>query len=867
MKRRPAHSSLPSTVTGIDSSSESGNALVTALVLLTLVSTGTAALLGTAVNASEGTRVRTERFDVRRSASSVNKIAARSIWSSYRNSLGGRDTSVAGLRDYLERNGLPTQNGATPARSEWVDRIGLSTSPEGDRVLGDTVIDSVLIHRVDEPRQTRLVVTTITRERSGYSGATTGINDAVTDIFSLEAARWDGLDFALLANNINCIMCHTSVDDARRVFTGDGIARGGEYNRARVGSIESFQFREDPDSSIAGTLYLGGPAIDQHGAPITDWSSFNLLGADLDGTGRIQEDLLGEPILDPMSPVDPTTPTPYGNLYTNYLDGSAQIDGTMPDTFPLPFRDDGGFDLTTGELTEGGAGNRRVDPNEFAATTESFRGTISGGSIGVALPGERVSSAASARALADGNRTSLQTVTQGNVVLTGSDIEPIRIDGDVAIDGDLIISGPIEGSGSLWVKGNIYVRGDLQYADAVAGSERQFGLGRNGGLNALGLTAGGNIVMGDPFRPQWGEGASVDGSQGGPWNFTVEQTAIFNRGEWVKTQPTLPGKPERVQVGTRTQRDELFDTVTETVSVPITERRDTGRTRTVPVYERIQTGTREEPVYATITIPSTRPAPYDNATTERVQTGTREVPVFERVQTGTREVPVMETVTIGYRDELRTRHVSFSPPRYNEYEVAVYEVQRPQHINPNYKGPNYTSRYYAFGEGDVVPIQNKKGYFDPATGLWMAEERVDGWDMSELTLADPSDSSDPVLFPATGNPAVIATLEPTGDWMDSDALKGLIEDTLTARDADEPFTVDATLYSANSIFGLVPNSRSEGTNGAIRIEGSVLSADIGLLGPGGTEILYDPRSQAVLDIRDERRIELTLLGAVPTARP
>ncbi|MEL7240296.1 MAG: hypothetical protein AAGK78_15670, partial [Planctomycetota bacterium] len=38
----------------------------------------------------------------------------------------------------------------------------------------------------------------------------------------------------------------------------------------------------------------------------------------------------------------------------------------LPDRFPLPFLDDGGFDPTSGAITTGGAGNRRIDDNEFA---------------------------------------------------------------------------------------------------------------------------------------------------------------------------------------------------------------------------------------------------------------------------------------------------------------------------------------------------------------------------------------------------------------------------------------------------------------------------------------------------------------------
>ncbi len=847
--------------------SQSGNSLLGALILLTAATTGAAAFLGTAVNASDGAGRRVDRFETTRAGRSVNKIAAQSIWSAYVRNLGGAETSVASLRAYLSAQGFPNTTTPTPVRVEVLGRLGLGKNADGFDVFGDVEIDSVLVHRIDQDRTTRLVITTQDRTRRGIRGSHSDVATAETDVFSIEPARWDGLDYALLANNINCIMCHTNVDDARRIYASTAGLDGGDFQRARVGSIESFQFREDPASTIAGTLYLGGPAIDADGHEITDWAGLNLKGAELDSQGRLVEDGFGDVIGTDLTPADSSDPAPYENLYTDYLSLDSPVDGTLPDTFPSPFRDDGGVDLTTGTPMTTGADNRIVDDAEFDTTVASYSGHISGGAISIVPTGDQITTMAETRGLINGTDTTLDPVTAGNVVMTGSDGNPIRIEGMVAIDGDLIISGPIEGTGSLWVRGNIYVRGDLEYADGMIGTERQFGVSSNGVTNALAMAAGGNIVIGDPFRPQWGEGDAVDGTDSGTWNFSTEQTAVFNRREWIKTQPTLPGLPVQVQVGTNDYQRELFQEVTRMESRPITERRDTGRTQEVPVYENVQVGTREEPVYTTVVTPSTRPAPYDNSTSERVQTGTRTVPVYERQQTGTRLEPIYEDVVIGYQDVAVIDRVPFSPPRYEDVSEPIFEMQRPDFPNPEYRGAAFIPRYYAFGEGDPVPIQNLEGYFDPATQLWVTDERVDGWDASKLTLADPSDPSDPTLYPAGAPNAVISTLEPTASWIDSDLLRSMITSSLTSRDADKPLTVNATLYSSNSIFGLVPNSASEGTTGSLKFEGSVLGADVGLLGPGGTEILYDPRSQSVLDIRDETQLSIGLEGSVPTARP
>ncbi|MEM8711312.1 MAG: hypothetical protein AAGG01_10195, partial [Planctomycetota bacterium] len=474
--------------------SRSGNALLTSLILLTVATSGAAAFLGVAVHASDGTTNRGDRFETSRSGRSVNKIAAQMIWSAYKRNLGGADTSVASLRAFLSAQGINADSTATPVRKDVLAQLSLPTNDEGRSIFGDVEIDSVLVHRVDDRRTTRLVITTVDRARRGVRGQD-DIATAETDIFALEPARWDGLDYALLANNINCIMCHTEVDDARRLYPTASLD-GGDYQRARVGSIESFQFREDPDSTIAGTLYLGGPAVDEHGEPIDNWSDLNLKGAELDSEGRLVETGFGDIIETDLEPADTANPQPYENLYVDYLDETEQVDGTLPETFPPPFLDDGGVDLVTGDPTPAGADNRIIDDNEFDSSVAGYRGSITGGAVSVVAPGDRITSSAAAANLVRGTETNLGAVTEGNVVLTGSDLDPIRIEGDVAIDGDLIISGPIEGTGVLWVRGNIYVRGDMEYADGVAGTERTFGVSPNGVANALALAAGGNVVIG-----------------------------------------------------------------------------------------------------------------------------------------------------------------------------------------------------------------------------------------------------------------------------------------------------------------------------------------------------------------------------------
>jgi len=74
---------------------------------------------------------------------------------------------------------------------------------------------------------------------------------------------------------------------------------------------------------------------------------------------------------------------------------------------------------------------------------------------------------------------------------------------------------------------------------------RQFGVAKDGTRNGLGLAAGGNILVGDYLTPKGGSvtnpNALMNGQPANGFGFTLSQLTIFNRREWQKTQPSLPG--------------------------------------------------------------------------------------------------------------------------------------------------------------------------------------------------------------------------------------------------------------------------------------------------------------------------------------
>jgi len=847
------------------------------------------AFVGATVDSSRWTERRVDLFSVRAGAETATRLAVESIWTQFEGESGGGSVQLPDLREFLDGIGIPNQ-GPVPGLDdiEVLPRLDLAQDNQGQFVIGGTVVESVRVRRIDDLRSTRLeFLTTAIAQRGAGRADDLSTRHTVQDIFVVEPPAFEGLGFVLLANNINCIMCHTTIDDVERVYNVDTSLRG-TFERVRTGSIETFHLRSNPESSIAGTLYLGEGAIDNDGRPITDWSSYSMEGETFDGDGHLVENAIGELVSTRLVPADRDDPTPLANLYPKYLDHEGdptrwQVDGAMPTEFPQPFTDDGGVDPVTMVATPEGAGNRIVDDNEFAVALGLARGAARGGNIAVVPHETRVDSAAALASLRSG-ADSIDSVADGNVYMHGTASNPIRIQGTLAIDGDLVLSGVVEGIANLKVKGNVYVTGDLAYNDAENAGQRTFGRAEGGAKNLLTIAAGKNIVIGDLYNPRAGSGAPANGIAGGSWNFAMDEVAIFNRMEWIKTQPTLPGEPIREMVREDTITVELLESVRVTADKPvfgwrgtgvfavrpIFGWRGTGTFTTRPIFERQVTGSREVPVYTTIHHPADPPEPYGSPWSEVVQTGTRTESVYSNVQIGTEDIEVLEYVQVGSenvetrewvqtgtRAVTRTVSRSFDPPRFEINVQPVYEWITPQLANGHYKGPDFVPRYYNLAEGVPVPIFNKVGHLNPDTGFWEAPERPESWDTSTVTFAEPGDTSDPNLFHPDGTPkAVVSSLSPTGGWLDIDLLRTLAAEDLAGRDPDEPVGIDAWLYSSNSVFGIVPKRGVPGVNGTMRINGAVIAADVGLLAPGGMEINFDRRGRRLLDVRSNTRLAI-----------
>lgn len=448
---------------------------------------------------------------------------------------------MAGMRAYLDGMGIVNTPGV---EVDFLDALDLSYDGER-RVLSGFTVDSVGVQREDRSNTTELLITSTVSHLPGDDpGSRTPVQLTERVAYVIEPGNWQGLNFAMLANNVNCIMCHAEIGSSDRFYNQDP-ALYGTFQRVKVGTLENLLLRDKAASSIMGSLYVRGLATDKSGMPISDWAIQTLDSHLFDAKGDILQDDWGQ-----TSQVDlvaaGASPGPMENLYLDYpSDPADMVDGYLPTSFPPPIPDDGGIDPATGLPDPAAVGNRQVDLSEFLVAAADAQGKITGGTIYVVPSGSVIDTAGKlfdAQTL--GNQATLAAVTTGNVFLTGTASEPILIDDDLAINGDLVIKGYVKGEGSLTVSGNVYIPTDLVYLDGTDEFGRTFGVASDGTQNALAIASGGSIVVGDLYYQKKGE--VVTGDETGSFNFVLSEIALFNRSEWAKTQAVLPGVGENL---------------------------------------------------------------------------------------------------------------------------------------------------------------------------------------------------------------------------------------------------------------------------------------------------------------------------------
>lgn len=428
------------------------------------------------------------------------------IWNDYVVGTGNTTGNLASYRVFIE-NLVP--------HNEDLNGNGMMDPGESDRDGSGTfdIADPVFLISEDDPWELPGVgaVVSLTLARTDdltgtlltlrSTGRVNGRTRTAVQTVRVAGQLFEGFEYAVLANNINCILCHADIQPLDLFRNGDP-ANYGTFDRIKVASLESMMIRtnENINTRVAGSTYCRGLVYNQAGNLLSgsQIASSTLKGYNFNrNNGKLLQDAFGR--LSQVSLVNAGTDADglleqFANLYLQYpTDENLMTDGNLPNNFPAPFPDDND--------------NRIVDDDEFERVVNSADGSVQflldpdavGGSItaGVAY-GVPAGSTYSGTGLPGASNSALDHLStngayEGNLILVGTDHDPIVIDSKVAVDGDLVIKGKVKGWGQLLVRGNVYVIGDVTYADAPG----KFGEADDGTRNGLALTAGGSIMMGD----------------------------------------------------------------------------------------------------------------------------------------------------------------------------------------------------------------------------------------------------------------------------------------------------------------------------------------------------------------------------------
>lgn len=546
---------------------ERGMAMITVLILIVGMAGLAAALLIrlTLENKSAEEYIRLQSASI--AAEAGLEYATDKIWGNYLLKLGNGLPMLSGYRDYLDA---------------VVQRGGMAKLLEKPiQFVNGAVIDQVMVERQDTGTETVLTV----RSQANFLGRTR----VVTQSFRCTGEAFSGFDYALLANNISCVLCHAEFDNVERYYNTDP-EKFGTFDRVKVASLESLIIRlNDSKSKIAGTLYTRGEMLGTKGSsssgiskelsPVTTLAGSSFQGYAIDPSGKIQQDKKGRLIntkLDmALEGKDGLLPK-YGEVYANYpTNPSEMTDGILPTEFP-PIISDANQ-------------NRLVDDDEWKLkVSETPLGSVSGGVTYGVPNGKQLDTKGLPTKSNAAYENAKQGYYDGNLVLVGTAKEPITIDGTLAVNGDVMIKGVVKGAGKILARNNIYFAGDTVYADG-----ERFGEASDGTENLMSYGAGGNIVIGDFLTPEtyptkYGKnkiitfddsigakypsylsaetmdlGSPMD--QGYSASFSSAQMAMYNQAEYNKAQTTKGYTPRyyAVQPGGKIYRQSSDVTMTD----------------------------------------------------------------------------------------------------------------------------------------------------------------------------------------------------------------------------------------------------------------------------------------------------------------
>ncbi len=456
---------------------DEGMALIAVMAVIIILVGAASLVLQLSATASRSTSFAVTDLQLHEAGKSGVDATVDYLWSGYLDSQDeGKPGTVTTYFEYVD--------GIVPNDGSKVDLLSRISTSKDLAIPGGATVTAVTASRTDDAAAAYFEITVVASlgdvERTSRQSVRIG------------GALVNAPEFALLANNINCILCHANISSGERLNNTESD-NFNSFDRVKMGSLETLMISTlylgggdfTSHGNFDGTVYTRGDVVDFDGSPIDEAgvAASHLTSSTLNDDGTILQDASGNTTnaSPAIAGLDADgLPIPGGNMYLDYpADEAEMTDGILPTEFPSPFSDEDG--------------DKILSDAEFQPFLDDADGNISGGVVygvsegstygDVSLP---TSSNGAAAALSGGG------TYDGNVILVGTDAAPIEIDGTVVIDGDLVIQGKVKGLGELMVRGNIYVTGDVTYAD-----DTSYGVASDGTINGLAVKAGGNILMGD----------------------------------------------------------------------------------------------------------------------------------------------------------------------------------------------------------------------------------------------------------------------------------------------------------------------------------------------------------------------------------
>ena len=224
--------------------SRRGIALVPTLLVVSGMALFTMALMTTVLTGNRTVNSQSDEYRLSSAVESVAILSTETLWSGYLANEGGAAGTIDTFRAYMDGLGIPSDPGAGPPDiAEGVDLLPMLGIPiNGGPEFNGVNIDAVQVVRRDAFDSTQLYLSIQASTKRGDGLVNPVLNRAVQQVWTIEPDDFTGFEFAMLANNVNCIFCHAQVESTESYFHEFGE---GPYERVKVGMLGTFLLRHN----------------------------------------------------------------------------------------------------------------------------------------------------------------------------------------------------------------------------------------------------------------------------------------------------------------------------------------------------------------------------------------------------------------------------------------------------------------------------------------------------------------------------------------------------------------------------------------------------------------------------------------------